>query len=103
MESSDEEPMDTGVQNGTQEDLDTSAHLGLGFMVPRQNWDRNEFHKTSAKTPYFHRKFVKKDVGRVLFNPACVGCVLERFLENSFLANFRNGSRIHPSASKPSS
>ena len=24
MESSDEEPMDTGVQNGTQEDLDTS-------------------------------------------------------------------------------
>ena len=43
----------------------SSAHLGLGFMVPRQNSDRNEFHKTSAKIPYFHRKFDQKDVGRV--------------------------------------
>ena len=51
----------------------SSAHLGLGFMVPRQNSDRNEFDKTAVKIPCFHRKFDEKDVGRVLFNPACVG------------------------------
>ena len=42
----------------------SSAHLDLGFMVPRQNSDRNEFDKTAVKIPYFHRKFGKKDVGR---------------------------------------
>ena len=63
----------------------SSAHLGHGFIVPRRNSDRYEFDKTAAKIPYFHRKFDKKDVGRVLFNPACVGWVLERFLEKSFL------------------
>ena len=51
----------------------SSAHLGLGFMVLRQDSDQNEFDKTAAKVPDFHRKFDRKDVRRVLFNPAYVG------------------------------
>ena len=51
----------------------SSAHLSLRFMVLSQNSDQNEFDKTAAKVLYFHRKFDDKHVGRLPFNPACVG------------------------------